>query len=76
MTAFIEFLKTPQVETVTVIGVAADYCVGWAIEGLVARGFGVTVREHLTQGIDRQIWQVVDEEFANLPVRLTSPVNT
>lgn len=68
---FFEFLKTRQVETVTVIGVAADYCVRWAIEGLVARGFGVTVPEHLTRGIDRQIEQVVREEFGNLPVQLT-----
>lgn len=68
---FFEALKTRQVETVTVIGVAADYCVRWAIEGLVARGFGVTVPEHLTRGIDRQIEQVVREEFGNLPVQLT-----
>jgi len=67
---FFEFLKTRGVETVTVIGVAADYCVRWAIEGLVARGFGVTVPEQLTRGIDRQIREVIDKEFANLPVRL------
>jgi len=67
---FFEFLKTRGVETVTVIGVAADYCVRWAIEGLVARDFGVTVPEQLTRGIDRQIREVIDKEFANLPVRL------
>jgi nicotinamidase/pyrazinamidase len=60
--SFFERLKE-QVGEVTVIGVAADYCVKWAAEGLVARGFEVTVPEALTRGIARQIRAVAAEDF-------------
>ncbi len=49
---------------VTVIGVAADYCVRWAVDGLIARGFTVTVPAGLTRGIERQIDTVAAEDFA------------
>ena len=62
--AFFEQLKADGVTDVTVIGVAADYCVKWAVEGLLARGFDVTVPEALTRGIVRQIRAVADEDFA------------
>ncbi len=52
-----------DVREVTVIGVAADYCVRWAVEGLVARGFAVTVPAALTRGIDRQIETVAADDF-------------
>lgn len=68
---FVE-LKARDVTGVTVVGVAADYCVRWAIEGLVARGFAVDVPQGLTRGIARPIAQVVAEEFADAPVRLES----
>jgi len=61
--AFFASLKDDGVSEVTVIGVAADYCVKWAVEGLLARGFDVTVPEGLTRGIARQIRQVAAEEF-------------
>jgi nicotinamidase/pyrazinamidase len=66
--AFFAQLKAQGVTDVTVIGVAADYCVRWAIEGLVARGFRVAVPDGLTRGIDRQIAAVVADEFDSLPV--------
>ena len=47
------------------IGVAADYCVRWAVEGLIARGFAVTVPAGLTRGIDRQIEVVAAQDFAD-----------
>jgi nicotinamidase/pyrazinamidase len=56
------------VRRVTVIGVAADYCVRWAVAGLVARGFEVVVPPALTRGITRQIDAVLAEEFAGAPV--------
>jgi nicotinamidase-related amidase len=59
-----ERLRLDGVRQVTVIGVAADYCVKWAVEGLLARGFDVTVPEALTQGIARQIRDVAAEDFA------------
>jgi nicotinamidase/pyrazinamidase len=66
--AFFAALKARGVTDVTVIGVAADYCVRWAIDGLVARGFEVLVPPHLTRGIERQIDAVVAESFAGAPV--------
>ena len=68
--AFFAGLKARGVTEVTVIGVAADYCVRWAIEGLIARGFAVEVPAGLTRGIARPIEQVVAEDFADAPVRL------
>lgn len=62
--AFFERLRDAGVIEVTVIGVAADYCVRWAVAGLVARGFAVTVPAALTRGIARQIDAVVADEFA------------
>ena len=63
-------LKARGVTEVTVIGVAADYCVRWAIQGLVARGFVVEVPTRLTRGITRPIEQVIADDFADAPVRL------
>ena len=68
--AFFAELKARGVTEVTVIGVAADYCVRWAIEGLVARGFAVQVPMGLARGIARPIEQVIADDFADAPVRL------
>ena len=57
------------IEEVEVVGVAADYCVKWAVDGLIARGFSVTLYDNLTAGIERDIHQVVAEDFANENVR-------
>lgn len=69
--AFFARLKADGVETVTVIGVAADFCVRWAVAGLVERGFAVAVPAALTRGIVRQIEDVIADDFADAPVRLT-----
>ena len=61
--AFFDGLQAQGVEHVEVIGVAADYCVRWAVEGLLARGFRVTVPVGLTRGIVRQIDMVALEEW-------------
>lgn len=61
---FFARLRDEGIEEVTVVGVAADFCVRWAVAGLVARGFGVTVPAALTRGIVRQIDAVVAEDFA------------
>ncbi len=52
------------IDTVEVCGVASDYCVKWAIEGLLARKFKVVVYDNLVAGIERDIHQVAQEEFA------------
>jgi len=55
---------------VTVVGVAADYCVRLAVAGLVARGFRVTVVGELTRGVARQIEAVAREEWSEAEVAL------
>jgi nicotinamidase/pyrazinamidase len=69
--SFFAGLKAQGISGVTMIGVAADYCVRWAIQGLVARGFGVDIPEALTRGIERQIRTVAEDDFAGMPVRVT-----
>lgn len=66
--AFFAALRDQGIDRAIVVGVAADYCVRWAIDGLVDRGFAVTVPTHLTRGIDRPIEQVLREDFAQRPV--------
>jgi nicotinamidase/pyrazinamidase len=61
---FFAALAATGVTDVTVIGVATDYCVRWAVDGLLARGFAVTVPAALTRGIERQIDAVAGEDFA------------
>lgn len=65
---FFDELRRQGIERAVVVGVAADYCVRWAIDGLVRRGFSVTVPESLTRGIERSIGQVLVDDFAKLPV--------
>ena len=60
---FFRELFARGIDTVTVIGVAADYCVMWAIRGLLERGFNVEVVEHLTAGIQRDMTQTIADEF-------------
>jgi nicotinamidase/pyrazinamidase len=61
---FFESLRAQGVDEIVVIGVAADFCVRWAVEGLIERGFRITVPAALTRGIVRQIDVVAAEEWA------------
>ncbi len=63
-------LARAGIEEVTVVGVAADYCVRWAVEGLLERAFNVTVPSTLTRGIERQIDRVAVEQWSDLPVEI------
>ena len=60
---FFRELKERGVDTVTVTGVAADFCVKDAIAGLLERDFRVEVIRDLTAGIVRDIDQTCAEEF-------------
>lgn len=60
---FFEGLKKGGVDTVQVMGVASDFCVKWAVDGLVQRGFNVEVLGHLCRGIE----QPTDEVFEGYP---------
>lgn len=71
--AFFAQLRADGVKDVTVVGVAADYCVRWAVEGLIARGFRVTVQADLTRGITRQIDAVALNEWAGAAVTIIEP---
>lgn len=66
--AFFAALHRSGVEDVEVVGVAADYCVRWAVEGLIARGFRVSVPAALTRGIARQIDTVFADEWSDRAV--------
>lgn len=68
--AFFATLRAGSVEDVTVVGVAADYCVRWAVEGLIKRGFRVTVIVGLTRGIARQIDVVAAEDWPGAAVAI------
>ena len=66
--AFFARLHAAGVRDVVVVGVAADYCVRWAVEGLVERGFRVAVPAGLTRGIARNIDEVAAAEWADAAV--------
>jgi nicotinamidase/pyrazinamidase len=57
-------LREDFFSTLAASGVTADYCVRWAVDGLLARGFAVTVPTGLTRGIERQIEAVAADDFA------------
>ncbi len=40
---------------IIIVGVAADYCVKWAVNGFVNRGYKVTVLSEFTQGINQSV---------------------
>ncbi len=67
---FFDALKAQGACEVAVIGVAADYCVRWAIDGLLAREFDVFVPAALTRGIDRQIEAIASEDFSGRALSL------
>jgi nicotinamidase/pyrazinamidase len=67
--AFFAGLREAGIADVDVIGVAADFCVRYAIEGLVERGFRVRVPAALTRGIERQI-DAVAADFADAAVTI------
>lgn len=67
---FFENLKLNGVDTVVVVGVAADFCVKWAVDGLVERGFNVEIPRELTAGIIREIDTVVAEDFVGEKVKV------
>lgn len=60
---FFKDLKFANVDTVVVMGVASDFCVRWAVNGLLERGFKVEVIKELTQGIANDIEEVALHDF-------------
>ena len=56
----------PLVDQVEVWGVASDYCVKYAIDGLLLRGFDVSIRNDLCRGISRTMTEVFNEYCEDL----------
>lgn len=61
---FFNDLKAAGITDIVIVGVAADFCVKWAADGFIDRGFNVTVPRSLTAGILRDIDTVVAEDYA------------
>jgi nicotinamidase/pyrazinamidase len=64
---FFDALRLGGVEEIVLMGVASDYCVRFALEGLVERGFRVTVPPGTTRGIAAGIEAVAAEIRAKRP---------
>lgn len=54
----------------TVVGVASDYCVKWAVQGLVDRNYIVEIPKNCVAGIGQTMQEVVKENWANKKVTL------
>lgn len=67
---FFDNLRLNNIDTVVVVGVAADFCVKWAVDGLIERGFSVEIPRDLTAGIIRDIDTVVSEDFSDEKVKV------
>jgi len=67
---FFAHLKARGITEVELVGVAADFCVKWAVDGLLENGFKARVRKDLTAGIERQIDQVKSDDWANLEAEI------
>lgn len=67
---FFTKLKDSGVDTVVIVGVAADFCVKWAADGFLARGFNVEIPRSLTAGIVRDIDTMVAEDYAGQNIKV------
>lgn len=61
--AFYRRIMAQGVDTVRILGFAADYCVMLAIRGYLAFGFKVEVVARLTAGIGKDMVQTIADEF-------------
>ncbi|MDR0483878.1 MAG: isochorismatase family protein [Alphaproteobacteria bacterium] len=66
MDDFLSSYKNRKVE-VYIMGVASDYCVKYAIDGYLKKGFDVFIIQDLTCGIEKDIIDVIQGEYANHP---------
>jgi nicotinamidase/pyrazinamidase len=51
------------VDTVRIFGVASDFCVNWAVQGFLKRGFKVQIVERLTAGIGMDVRETAERFF-------------
>ncbi len=50
-----------------IMGVASDFCVKYAIDGYIERGFSVCIIQDLTKGIGKEILDVLKENYSDHP---------
>lgn len=67
---FFSGLRKAGIRTLIVVGVAADYCVRQAVDGMLKKGFEVRIPRDLTRGIGRQIEEVAAQEWQNQAVTI------
>jgi nicotinamidase/pyrazinamidase len=68
---FFDHIQRMGIDIIEVMGVASDYCVKWAVDGLVKRGFPVVVKDELCRGIGATAKETFDtaEYIGNVAVR-------
>lgn len=64
-------LRRNGVDTVVIVGVAADFCVKWAADGFLSRDFNVEIPRSLTAGIVRDIDTVAREDYVGAKLTIT-----
>lgn len=58
-----------EIEEVVIVGVASDFCVKWAVDGFLKRGFKIRVLSDFTRGINQTINEVMsDPEYVDVVV--------
>lgn len=68
---WIEQYEFDGINHVVIVGVAADFCVKWAADGFLNRGWHVEIPRGLTAGIVRDIDKVVLEDYESCNVLVT-----
>ncbi|MCL2567481.1 MAG: isochorismatase family protein [Alphaproteobacteria bacterium] len=63
MEDFLLTYKNKKVE-IYIMGVASDYCVKYAIDGYLKKGFNVAIIQDLTCGINKEIIDVIKDDYA------------
>lgn len=73
---FFDMMKSPdpagvKADLIEVFGVASDFCVKWAVDGFVKRGFPVHVKDELCRGIGATAKETFNtaEYIGNVAVR-------
>jgi nicotinamidase/pyrazinamidase len=56
-------VEVRDIDTVRIFGVASDFCVNWAVQGFLKRGYHVQIIERLTAGIGMDIRETAAKFF-------------
>ncbi len=64
----------PKNTDIYIMGVASDFCVKYAIAGYLANGYRVIVLRDLCRGIERQIDNVVADDFKKQNIKIINSI--